>query len=69
VSIEPRFSPDQGRQINDLPAAEVLAKDRVTFIGFFGILLLLASSPPVWWWAMPRTGDCRRGALLCLAPQ
>jgi len=25
--IEPRFSPDQRRQIKDLPAAEVLAKD------------------------------------------
>jgi hypothetical protein len=29
VIIEPRFSPDQRRQINDLPPAEVLAKDRV----------------------------------------
>src|SRR2546427_12080156 len=28
VIIEARFSPDQRRQINDLPAAEVLAKDR-----------------------------------------
>ena len=28
--IEPRFSPDQHRQINDLPPAEVLAKDRFT---------------------------------------
>jgi branched-chain amino acid transport system ATP-binding protein len=28
VIIEPRFSPDQRRQINDLPPAEVLAKDR-----------------------------------------
>src|SRR5207245_4054183 len=28
VIIEPRFSPDQPRQINDLPAAEVLAKDK-----------------------------------------
>src|SRR2546427_6406751 len=27
VIIEPRFSPDQRRQINDLPPAEVLAKD------------------------------------------
>jgi len=29
VIIEPRFSPDQRRQINDLPPAEVLAKDRL----------------------------------------
>jgi len=29
VIIEPRFTPDQRRQINDLPPAEVLAKDRV----------------------------------------
>src|SRR5438552_9740088 len=28
VIIEARFSPDQRRQINDLPAAEVLAKDK-----------------------------------------
>jgi len=28
VIMEPRFSPDQRRQINDLPAAEVLAKDK-----------------------------------------
>src|SRR5881397_404703 len=28
VIIEPRFSPDQRRQINDLPPAEVLAKDK-----------------------------------------
>jgi hypothetical protein len=28
VIIEPRFSPDRHRQINDLPPAEVLAKDR-----------------------------------------
>src|SRR2546428_13316849 len=28
VITEARFSPDQRRQINDLPAAEVLAKDR-----------------------------------------
>src|SRR3989441_11726591 len=28
VIIEPGFSPDQRRQINDLPPAEVLAKDR-----------------------------------------
>jgi hypothetical protein len=27
VIIEPRFSPDQRRQINDLPPVEVLAKD------------------------------------------
>src|SRR5438445_1453033 len=27
VIIEPRFSPDQRRQINDLPPAEVLARD------------------------------------------
>src|SRR5207253_6350448 len=27
VIIEPEFSPDQRRQINDLPPAEVLAKD------------------------------------------
>jgi len=29
VIIEPRFSPDQRRQINDLPPAEVLAKDGI----------------------------------------
>jgi hypothetical protein len=29
VIIEPRFSPDQRRQINDLPPAKVLAKDSV----------------------------------------
>src|SRR5882724_12393648 len=33
VIIEPRFSPDQRRQINDLPPAEVLAKDTRLVIG------------------------------------
>src|SRR5438132_6483689 len=33
VIIEPRFSPDQRRQINDLPPAEVLAKDTVVSNG------------------------------------
>jgi len=29
VIIEPRFSPDQSRQINDLTADGILAKDRL----------------------------------------
>jgi len=30
VIIEPRFSPDQSRQINDLTADGILAKDRLS---------------------------------------